>query len=92
MCNPAILMAAAAAATAAGTIYGGMAAKAQGKYQAAVAERNAQISADQAHDAHLRGQDEVKRLYRNTSQALGAQRASMAANGIDVDFGSAAGG
>ncbi len=43
-----------------------------------------------AQDAIKRGAIEEQRQYRRTAQALGAQRAAIAANGIETAFGSAA--
>lgn len=91
MCDPATLALSAAVVTAAGTAYGGLAANAQGKYEAKVAEQNARLTAEQARDAKERGQMDAARLDREYAQTAGAQRAAMAANGIDIDFGSAAG-
>lgn len=91
MCGPAapFLAAGAAVLSAAGTIQGGLAAKAQGKYQAAVATQNASLANAQARDAMDRGRIEQVRLYRQQSQLQGRQQAAFAANGIDAGFGSA---
>lgn len=91
MCNPAVLALGAAVVSAAGTAYGGLAANAQGKYEAKVAEQNAKLTAEQGRDAIERGRIEQQRLDREYSQTAGAQRAAMAANGVDLGFGSAAG-
>lgn len=92
MCAPpAILALGAAVVSAAGTAYGGLAANAQGKYESRVAEQNARLVAEQSRDAIERGQRDAARLDREYAQTAGAQRAAMAANGIDIDFGSAAG-
>lgn len=92
MCAPpAILALGAAVVSAAGTAYGGMAANAQGKYEAKVAEQNARLASEQSRDALERGQIERQRLDREYSQTAGAQRAAMAANGVDLSYGSAAG-
>lgn len=92
MCGPpAILLAVAAAAvTAGGQIYGGMAQNAQAKYEAKVDERNAKLAAESGHDAQARGEQEQMRLWRQTSQRMGAQRAQYAAAGLDVNFGTPA--
>lgn len=90
MCIPvAVAAAAAAAVSAAGSIYGGLAANAQGKYTQRVADQNAALANDQARDAKERGQRDAQLLYRRYSQIQGQQVASMAANGIDTGFGSA---
>ena len=72
----------------AGTIQQGNAAQDAANYQAQVAERNREISEMQAVDAKKRGRVEETRKRRQTEQRLGAQRAAMAANGIDIDSGS----
>lgn len=90
MCAPpAFLALGAAVITAAGTAYGGLAANAQGKYQAKIAERNADLVSEQSRDALERGQVDLQRHYRRASQLQGAQRAAMAANGVDLGYGSA---
>lgn len=67
-----------------------MAAREQGRYQAAVANRNADLANAQARDAMDRGRLDQTKLARQYSQLKGSQQASMAANGIDTSFGSAA--
>lgn len=89
MCGPAAVIGA-AVLSAAGTLQGGLAAKAQGKYEASIANQNARLASDQAHDALDRGRLEQTKLARRYSQLEGEQTAAMAANGIDVSFGSAA--
>lgn len=93
MCGPAALPALAivsAAVTAGGAIYSGVQANKQGKYEAAVAKQNAGLANEQARDAQERGQLEAQRHWRKVAQLKGQQQASMAANGIDTSFGSAA--
>lgn len=90
MCDPITGLAiAGTVAAAAGTAYGGLAANAQGKYEAKVADQNARLAAEQSRDAKERGMLDAQKLDREYSQAQGQQRAAMAANGIDVGFGSA---
>lgn len=92
MCVPVVaaLAIAGAAVTAGGQIYGGMAANSQAKYEAAVANRNAALSAESGNDAKKRGELEQMRLWRQTSQRMGQQRAEYAASGLDVNFGTPA--
>lgn len=93
MCGPAAvipLAIAATAVTAAGAIYQGNVAAAQGKYEAAVANQNAKMERAASDDARQRGETEQLRHYRRVAQVLGAQRAQLAAGGLDVTFGSAA--
>jgi hypothetical protein len=73
-----------------GSVVGGMQANAQAGYQAKVAKADAKYSAESAHEAELQGQDQSRQLYRHLGQVKGQQQASMAANGIDTSFGSAA--
>lgn len=96
MCGPAaipvITMAATVAAgavSAVGAVQQSQAQQGQAKYQAAVA-RNNQIMAKRAADeARERGRvDELNQRIK-TRQLVGRQRASLAANGIDVGSGSA---
>lgn len=62
---------------------------AQGRYQARVAEQNAKLDSEAAFDARQRGKTEAANYQRQLSQQQGAQRAALAANGIDATFGSA---
>jgi hypothetical protein len=63
--------------------------KALMRYQAKIAENNAQIARWQAGQATLVGQNEEQTSRLRTAQMFSAQRASMAANGIDLGEGSA---
>lgn len=89
MCDPATLAIAAGVTAAAGSVIGGFQANSQGKYQARVDKLNSKLAAEQANQSVLQGQDEATQLYRNVGQVKGQQVASMAANGIDVGYGSA---
>lgn len=85
-------VAAAPLALAATALSGGLAA--YGQYQqgqvAAQVGRNNQIMAEYAaQDALKRGEDEAMRARRQGDQLKGAQRASMAARGIDLGVGTA---
>lgn len=64
--------------------------KAQGRYQRAVAETNAKLAEMNADDALRRGDKEAARYLKQAKGVRGAQRAAMAAQGIEVDSGSAA--
>lgn len=75
--------------TVGGIVSGVNSAKAM-KYQAKVADQNAQIDRAASIDALERGEIEEQRQYRRNAAALGAQRAAQAANGISTEFGSAA--
>lgn len=90
MCAPLAIVAAGAAAvtSAAGQIMGGLQQKAQGKYEAQVANMNRGLAVDAAHQSVIAGQDERRDFWRKVSSLKGQQVAAMAANGIDVGFGS----
>lgn len=60
------------------------------RYKAKVDDRNAALDRASAQDALERGRIEEGRQGRKTGQLVGQQRAAMAANGVEVDFGSAA--
>jgi hypothetical protein len=92
MCEPATLALAATAiggvVSAGGAIMQGQAQAKQAKYQAGVERNNAMIAGWQAEDATQRGQIEEQRQRLATARLRGAQRAGMAANGVDIDSGS----
>lgn len=93
MCLPALavpLAIAAGVTQAAGQVMQGAQAKAQSKYEAHVAEQNAAMEVEAAHDSVVSGQGEREKFWRGVAATKGAQIASMAANGIEVDTGSAA--
>lgn len=71
-----------------GAIQSGQAQKKQARYQSAVERNNATIAGWQAEDATQRGQIEEQRQRLATARLRGAQRAGMAANGIEIDSGS----
>lgn len=86
MCEPTTI------ALTATALAGGM--QAYGQYQqgqvAAQVGRNNQIMAEYAaQDALKRGEDEAMRARRAGDQIKGAQRASMAARGLDLGVGTA---
>lgn len=85
--------AAIAAISAIGTVSNSMiqanAMKQQGKYESSIYETNARIADLQAQDAIKRGDKAAAENDRRTKVLLGAQRARMAAQGIDIESGSA---
>jgi hypothetical protein len=93
MCLPASLAAPLAIAgsvvSAAGALQQGAAANAQGKEEQQVAKQNAGLEIEAAHDSVQQGKDEQRDFWRQVSATKGQQIASMAANGIDVGYGSA---
>lgn len=93
MCGPAAvlpLMIASTAMTAAGTGFAALQASAQGKYQAKIAERNAAMERESAQQSILNTREEPLAHYRKVGTLKGAQRARAAANGVGVNFGTAA--
>lgn len=70
--------------------YSALASNAQGTYEARVARQNARLENERAKDAIERGTTEAQRYQRRLSQEQGQQNAALAANGIDITFGSAA--
>ena len=86
MCSPAIALAGASIAL------GGLSAYNQyqtGKYQAAVANQNADIAHAQANDAINNGNQAADQRRTQMRQQLGTQAATMAANGADLSSGTA---
>ncbi len=73
---------------AAGQMQSASATAAANKYNAQVANMNAQISERRAKDAIERGAVEEQKKRAEVQQVLGKQQAAMAANGVDVTFGS----
>lgn len=67
-----------------------MAQQQQAQYESKVADRNAALVENQKSDAWQRRNIDQLRLWRHVTQQLGEQRASAAAGGLDVNFGSVA--
>ncbi len=65
-------------------------AKDQGKYEGDINNLNASLAGKQAEDAYLRGRESERRSRINTRQTIGAQRAALGAQGIEIDSGSGA--
>lgn len=61
----------------------------QNEYNAQVAENNQRIADNAAQDAIARGDVSEQTKAYQTAQAIGAQRVALAANGVDVNSGSA---
>lgn len=62
---------------------------AQGEYEASGYEINARLSEAQAADARHRGKLDEKAHRKDVKRLIGSQRAAMAAQGIDLEDGSA---
>ncbi|NWJ26128.1 hypothetical protein [Rhizobium sp. RM] len=73
---------------AAGQVQEAKATAAANRYNAEVATMNAQIADRQAKDAIERGKQEEQQKRMQTADLQGRQRAAMAANGLDLSFGS----
>jgi hypothetical protein len=89
MCSVPALAIASTAVSAIGSVYGGLVANAQSKYQQRVAEANAAIERENIRLEQERGAREALLLYRKVAQLKGEQRAAAAANGVSTDFGTA---
>ena len=93
MCDPVtltVLTVAATVVTAGGQLYQGAAANAQAKYEAKIADRNAQYEREAGKDAMSRRNTEQLRHWRRVSQMMGQQIAEQAGVGLDVNFGTPA--
>ncbi|ALC13836.1 hypothetical protein [Sphingopyxis sp. 113P3] len=90
MCEPATLALAAAAVTAAGQGYAALQSAAASRYEARVADRNAKLENEAAFRASENTKTEALAHYRRVAQLKGEQRVAQAANGVSLDFGSAA--
>jgi hypothetical protein len=62
---------------------------AQGEYQQRMYETNARMAEYQAQDAVKRGDQAAKAHDKQVKGVIGSQRAAMAAQGVEVDSGSA---
>jgi hypothetical protein len=78
-----------ALASAGGALYGGIATSQAASYRSTVARNNAKIADANATRAIAAGQQQAQNVSRQNAAALGAIKASQAANGIDVNTGSA---
>ena len=90
MCDPLTITIAATAVAALGQGYSALSTNAQEKYASRIARQNARLENERAKDALQRGGEEARRFQRKLGQEMGQQNAALAANGIDITFGSAA--
>jgi hypothetical protein len=58
-----------------------------GKAQQSIANRNADLTEAQATQAQAQGDQQIMQVRRRTRQIIGKQRATYAANGIDLGAG-----
>lgn len=89
MCDPATMVIAASAVAAASQVYSGFQQAGQARYAAGIADQNQRIAAQQAQDSENNTALEAQRRYRMLAQTKGAQEAALAANGVDLNFGTA---
>lgn len=73
---------------AAGAVQSGQAAAASGRYNAQVSDMNATLADRRAKDALDRGAIAEQRKRQEVAGFVGKQTAAMAANGVDLTFGS----
>lgn len=89
MCEPAtIITIASAAVSAASSVMSGIGKSQQANYQAQINDQNAKLANEQAKDSIQNTNLEAQRRYRQLAQTQGQQQAAMAANGVDLNFGS----
>ncbi|AIT81216.1 virion core protein, T7 gp14 family [Novosphingobium pentaromativorans] len=91
MCGPAALPLVAAGMAAASAGVGALAANAQARFKAKIAERNADMEREAGQQELENTRQAALDHYRKVGQLKGAQRARAAAAGVGVDFGTAAG-
>lgn len=90
MCEPTTLVLAATAVTMAGQGYAALQSAAASKYEARVADRNAKLDSEAAFRETENTKTAALAHYRRVAQLKGEQRVAQAANGVSLDFGSAA--
>lgn len=78
-----------AASSLAGAYSQSEALKSQSDYQRSMSAINARFADIQGKDAIERGEKEAQKLKKGAKRTIGAQRAALAAQGIDVNEGSA---
>lgn len=86
MCDPVSI---AIGTTVAGGVMSAYGQYQQGKAAQAVGAQNQAMAEWAARDAQLRGEKEAINVRRQAEQVEGAQRARLAANGVDLGFGTA---
>lgn len=79
-----------AASSAVGTYYAGQAQRSALEYSAFTAETNARLAEKSAQSVMLQGEQQAHQDQLRTSQIEGAQRSGFAADGVDINEGSAA--
>lgn len=90
MCEPATLLIASAVVTAAGQGYSALQSAAMHRYEARVSDANAKLESESAFRETENTRQAALAHYRRVAQLKGEQRVAQAANGVSLDFGSAA--
>lgn len=90
MCDPITLAVAATVVTAAGQGMSALQANKQAKYQAKIATRNASLENEAARTEIENTRTAALEHYRKVGALKGQQAVTAAANGVSLDFGSAA--
>lgn len=91
MCDPVSLAVAGMVASGASAYQASEARKAGAEYDAAVARNNVQVAKWKASDAEDRATTQAMNIGRQVNDTRGRQSAALAANGLDLGFGSTAG-
>ncbi|MAO03568.1 MAG: hypothetical protein CL804_03430 [Citromicrobium sp.] len=90
MCGPPALALIGAAVSVVGTGVSALQGSAQAQYEAKIAERNQDLANEAARREIEATQTERQAHYRRVAALKGQQRVTAAANGVSVDFGTAA--
>ena len=88
MCDPVSLAVASTVVSTVGAVTSGIGQAQQYRYEAQISDQNARLASDQVRDSIDNTNLEAQRRYRDLAQTRGAQTAAMAANGVDLNFGS----
>lgn len=90
MCEPATLSLIAVGMSTISAGMGALQANAQSQYKAKIAERNAALERDASQQEQENTRQAALARYREIAQVKGRQRLAAAANGVGLDFGTAA--
>lgn len=90
MCEPATLLLVSAGLSAVSTGVGAVMASQQAKAQAQIADRNAALERNAVQDELQNTRQQALARYREVAKIKGQQRLAAAANGVGLDFGTAA--
>lgn len=90
MCEPATLTAIATYAAIGSTALSTVGAYNQASVQKATAQNNAKVAEMQAQDALKRGEQDAQDVQRKAAAYKSSQRVALAANGLDLGYGTAA--